>query len=183
MTKRQYWADAQTPEANSPILIDFGRGSLRSSLLNQDEDRYISNSDYEDVASHLELHTIADDIQAYGALIWELTLRWMKLTNRKMIPEPLVKVIADCLSPDPDDRPSMIDVVKSFETLDGSSQGKDGKEKSASEISRKDAQAYLNPLLTSSVDRPKPSVPSYRPTISFSYRTIGWSYESDDEEG
>ena len=181
VTKRQYSADAQTPEANRPILIDFGRGSLRSSLVNQDGIHDIPDSDDEKVAQRLDLHTAVKDVQAYGALIWELTLRWMKLTDHKTISHPLVKVIADCLSPDPDDRPSMRAVIKSLEALDNSAWGNTRKGKTDLEITRKDAKAWLNPLLASSLDRPKPSAPSYQ-RVSFSYPTIERCYTSDEEE-
>lgn len=182
VTRRFYAADAQDPEANRPVLIDFGRGSLRSGLLNQDEGEDVFNWEDQDVVHGLELHTIAEDIQAYGALIWELTLRWMKMTDCNMIPRPLVEIMANCMSPDPEDRPSMVEVVRLLEVLERETRTKSGKTKSVSEISRKDAKAMLKPLLMSSADRPKPSAPSYRQMDAFSYPTIGWSYESEEEE-
>jgi len=150
--------------------------------VNQDSNDDIPESDAIKVAERLDLHTTVEDVQAYGALIWELTLRWMKLTDHKTIPRPLVKVIADCLSPDPDDRPSMIEVVRSLEASGNGAWGKTRKGKTDLEISRKEAKALLNPLLASSLDRPKPSAPSYRQPVSFSYPTIEGCYLSDEEE-
>jgi hypothetical protein len=149
--------------------------------VNQDGIHDIPDSDNEKVAQRLDLHTVVEDVQAYGALIWELTLRWMKLTDHKTIPHPLVKVIADCLSPDPDDRPSMRAVITSLEALDNSASGNTRKGKTDLEITRKEAKTWLNPLLASSLDRPKPSAPSYR-RVSFSYPTIERCYASDEEE-
>jgi len=184
VTKRLY-ADVAIPEAKIPVLIDFGRGKVKRVFVNQDGDSHISDEQRrtrDDFS--FSPHTISEDIQAYGGLIWELTSRWMQMTNRRTIPRPLVELMSDCLALRLERLTSMEGVIWSFEELERQLPGHapQGKRVILEEISWKEAKALLEPHLARASDRPTPSAPSYRQADAFSFPTIGWTHDSDEEE-
>jgi hypothetical protein len=197
VTKRFNLADAIRPEENRPVLIDFGRGSVTRGLGNLQDLEVHSDSEDETDSDHsdsedetgagevleaLEPSTIAQDIQAYGVLIWELTLRWTKLTNHTMIPTPLIDLIAECMSPNEGYRPTMRDIMRSFDRF--SDRLIEGSKGSVSFTSRMDAKMRLNPLLSNSAKTvPKPSAHGpFTKAITFSHPKIREDEESSEEE-
>lgn len=182
VTNRFYPSDPHTPEAKRPVLIDFGRGSVSSIFPTQDNGRL---SDSQHGISHfgLLLRTIPEDIQAYGGLIWELTSRWMQMTSRRTLPCALVELIRDCLSLNLERLKSMEGVVRAFEALERQLQRESHQGKGTIlDVSLKEAKVSINLELARASDRPKPATTSSRQTDLFSFPTIGWTYDSDEED-
>ena len=123
------------------MLIDFGRGSFSSSLVEKDE---YSEQKIVDRSTLLTLwHTaIAKDIYDYGRLIWQLTKRWMELTRRTVVPVPLVDLIAKCLSKT--DQPTMDEVTRSFESFEDRFIGDSWTTTSGSAFTVEEAESRLN---------------------------------------
>ena len=176
---RTHSSDFMTPEDDRPVLIDFGRGTLINNLLEQEQAEDGITEKVIDVPPSLKFHTIAEDIFAYGGLIWELTKRWMGKTNRTIVPIPLVEVIEKCIAPMEDDRLTMAAVVSMFESFETNFVGDSWTSESG--ISLKEAESLLRPLLASCVsERPKPSAPTFR-TEQLSYPLIQRGYHAEEE--
>ena len=200
LTKRFYSADVMYPEEIKPVLIDFGRGSVTGGFgdlqdieeenaahsgSEGDTDAAPSSSETEasddKILDHLEPSTIAKDVLAFGVLLWELTLRWTKLTKRTMIPAALVDLMAECMSSNESERPTMKDVEWTLEKM-----GDGLREDSESRVaftSRRAAKMRLKPLWSISAKSvPKPSTQHCsRRLPAFSYTQIAEDEESSQE--
>lgn len=106
ITRRIYSIEAK-PEANKPVLIDFGRGAVTGALSQR------LSSEIE-----TELRRIIQDIDAYGALIWDLTKFWMGITHRSLVPTALIDIIRKCMARNGDERPNMRSVLRMLESLE-----------------------------------------------------------------
>ena len=153
------------PEANKPVLIDLGRGAVTGSL-----------SQTLSIQNESEGRGILQDVDAYGALIWELTKRWMSATHRSTVPVALVDIVGRCMSRNKDERPNMGSIIRMLESLESAFIYNhflpEWSKSEAEELVTATARLEQSP---STIGRPIPSAPSYRG------RNLKMSIEKIDE--
>ena len=164
VTERVYPIETN-PEANKPVLIDLGRGAVTGSL-----------SQRLSVENETEGRGIIQDVDAYGALIWELTKRWMSATHRSTVPAALVDIVAKCMSRNENERPNMRSVIRMLESLGNAFIYNhfvpESSKSEAEELVTAKARLEQSPA---AIGRPIPSAPSYRG------RNLKMSIETIDE--
>lgn len=179
VTKRLHGADYKYPETYSPVLIDFGRGIAVNTFAPNNsgsDDKMTASlgSTSKEIPIENQEYCIAGDIDAYGALTWELSKRFMRLKKTK-IPRAVVDIFAKCMAIKEEDRPTMREVVKMFDELEEDWMDESGS--AIPEMSEMEAEVLLRPSLEfspRSTARPKPSAPDYIRSALFSHEKIDW---------